>query len=233
MDLEIKQIMEVAALKCGDRYTYNGKNVPRVTEIISKMIHEDAITQWANSLGFKHKSYTKTLNEAAVYGTHAHYGIECYLKKLPVPEETPGAIIGGFCKWWDVVTKNNTVKVLGQEHKLTCEWFGGTYDALIEINGEPYLVDFKTSNHVTYKYYLQLAAYRYTLREKEKIDPVGLIILQLSKQMPSYNEYVLNLKDPKQLEYIQICERTFFALMYGYYHIHWLEAHFNEITNNG
>ena len=77
MDLEIKQIMEVAALKCGDRYTYNGKNVPRVTEIISKMIHEDAITQWANSLGFKHKSYTKTLNEAAVYGTHAHYGIEC------------------------------------------------------------------------------------------------------------------------------------------------------------
>ena len=45
MDLEIKQIMEVAALKCGDRYTYNGKNDPRVTEITSKMIHADAITQ--------------------------------------------------------------------------------------------------------------------------------------------------------------------------------------------
>jgi len=232
MSLELEDIKEIAEINCGDRYTYNGKSVPRVTEIISKMIHEDAITQWANSLGFKHKSYTRTLNEAATYGTHAHHGIECYLKSLPIPDETPGSIIGGFCKWWDIVTKYNTVKVLGQEKKMACEWFGGTYDALLEIKGEPYLIDFKTSNHVTYKYYLQLAAYRYMLM-KNGINPVGLIILQLSKKMPAYNEYVLNLKDPVQLNYINICERTFFALVYGYYHIHWLEEHFNEVINKG
>ena len=43
------------------RYTYNGIVVPRVTEIISKCIHSDSLMYWANSLGFKHKSYKKTL----------------------------------------------------------------------------------------------------------------------------------------------------------------------------
>ena len=38
-----------------DRYTYNGKNVPRVTEVISKMINEEKIINWANCLGFKNK----------------------------------------------------------------------------------------------------------------------------------------------------------------------------------
>ena len=56
----------------------------------------------------------------------------------------------------------------------------------MRINGKIYLIDFKTSNHVTYKYYLQLAAYSKVLREKENINIDGVIILQLNKYQPKY-----------------------------------------------
>jgi len=222
----LDEIQDIS-LKCGDRYTYNGKSVPRVTEILSKMIHEESIVQWANSLGFARKSYRKELNKAANYGTYAHHGIECLLKNKEIPEKTPQTIITGFSRWWDTVKTNNRVKVIGQEEKLSCEWFGGTYDLLLEINDRYYLVDFKTSNHITYKYYMQLAAYNYMLKERYHIS--GLIVLQLSKATPGYNEYILDLTDPVQQAYFDTCEKTFMSLVYAYYHIHWLEGRFNEL----
>ena len=224
---DLEQVKEISSLNCTNHYTYNGHNVPRVTEIISKMIHEDSIVQWANSLGFRHQSYTKTLNAAAVYGTKAHHGIEYLLKGKEIPEDTPESIIKSFNEWWKIISSNNQVKILGQEVKLTCEWFGGTYDLLLEVNGKVYLVDFKTSNHVTYKYCLQLAAYNYMLKlQGVSID--GIIILQLSKKSIGYNEFILNFVDPVQQHFFDICERTFLSLVYAYYHIYWLEVKFNE-----
>lgn len=211
----------------GDRYIYNGIPVPRVTEIIHKMISEESIIQWANSLGFKHKSYTKTLNEAADYGTAAHSAIECILKGEPIPPSSPTVIIDSFNLWWNTVTSNNQVEILGQEQQLVCEYFGGTYDLLLKINGKVYLVDFKTSNHVTYKYYLQLAAYRSILR-LQGVDIDGMIILQLSKVAPGYNEYILDLSNKEHLCFIDTCEKCFMSLVYGYYHIEYLGRKFNE-----
>lgn len=225
--MDLSEIKDIAILNCGDRYTYDGTNVPRATEIISKMIHEDSIVQWANSLGFKHKGYKRVLNEAAVYGTKAHSTIEKFLEGEELPENYPTTILDGFKQWWDILNSNNTVEVIGQEQKLSCQWFGGTYDMLISINGRLHLVDFKTSNHVTYKYYLQLAAYNYLLKQ-QGVNIQGVIILQLRKDSPAFNEYVLNLDIPEQKQYFDLCERTFLSLVYGYYHIYWLEAKFNE-----
>jgi hypothetical protein len=178
-------------------------------------------------LGFKHLNYRTVLNSAANYGTKAHHGIECLLKEETVPNDAPAHIINSFNKWWSIISSNNQIRILGQEVKMSCPWYGGTYDLLLEINGKVYLVDFKTSNHVTYKYYLQLAAYNYLLKQQGTIIS-GVIILQLSKETTGYNEFVLNLDDPGQKEYFDICERTFFSLLYGYYHINWLEVKFNE-----
>ena len=63
-------------------------------------------------------------------------------------------------------------------------------DGLYEINGKKYIVDYKTSNHVTFRYFLQVAAYRYILKNELGIDVDGCIILQLSKNDISYNEYI-------------------------------------------
>lgn len=226
--LELDNLLDIAIPDESGRYTYNGKNVPRVTEIIQKMIHEDAIVQWSNSLGFKHISYNKALNEAAVYGTKTHSSIEHFLKENVTPEEKIMSF-NAFQHWWnDINNGENKIEVIGQEEKLSCEYFGGTYDLLLKINDILYLVDFKTSNHVTYKYYIQLAAYNYMLKQKN-INIGGVIILQLSKKSPHYNEYFLNLADARHKEYFEFCERTFLALVYGYYHIKYLESKFKEI----
>ena len=61
------------------------------------------------------------------------------------------------------MNEENKVDIIGQEESLISPYYAGTYDLLVNINGDPYLVDFKTSNHVGYKYFMQIAAYRYLL----------------------------------------------------------------------
>ena len=53
-------------------YHYNNIPVPRVTEILSKTIHEDYIVKWANYLGFKHLNYQDELDKYANIGTITH-----------------------------------------------------------------------------------------------------------------------------------------------------------------
>lgn len=230
--MQLEDIVELGIeLNSDGRYTYNGKQVPRATEVISKMIHEDAIVQWANSLGFRHQKYLQVLNAAAVYGTKVHHGIECIMKNIPLPEDTPENPINGFKLWWDTISKYNTLTVLGEEEKLSCKYYGGTYDLLLKINNKVFLVDFKTSNHVTYKYWIQLSSYNKLLREEKGIMIDGAIILQLSKNKPAYTEYVLDFSNIGQKNYFDICERTFLSLLYSYYHIHYLEEEFNNVQS--
>ena len=92
-----------------DRYKWNGIPVPRVTNIISKTIHEDFLMYWANSLGFKHKGYKKTLDAAADYGTKTHDALEKFLKGEPIPEGTPTNPIDGFKLWWALIYKSSIV----------------------------------------------------------------------------------------------------------------------------
>ena len=229
VNLEEYELEELEDLKCEDRYIYENRIcVPRVTEIISKCIHEDSLMIWSNSMGFKHKKYKDILAYAAEYGTKVHYGIECYLMNKSIPEDTPMNSLNAFIQWWNTINNGNQISILGQEHKLICRFYGGTYDLLLKINDRIFLVDFKTSNHVTYKYYLQLAAYRKILREVENINIDGTIILQLSKSYVSYKEYVLDFQNKSHLNYINIAERTFESMVYTYYHLNTLEKRFSN-----
>lgn len=228
--MQLQDILDLhVEMNSSDRYTYNGKNVPRVTEVLSKMISEEKLMSWANSLGFKRQRYKDVLSKAAVFGTKIHHGIECFLKGEKVPEDTPSICFKAFQEWWKII-ETTDYEIVGQEQKLVCEWYGGTYDCLMKINGKLYLIDFKTSNYVTYKYYLQLAAYSKVLREKENINIDGVLILQLNKYQPKYKEYILDLSIPEHKEYFNLCERTFESILYSYYHIHYLEENFNDLA---
>ena len=50
----------------------------------------------------------------------------------------------------------------------------------------------------------------------------GIIILQLRKDVPDFNEVVLDFSNKQHLDLINHCENTFLSLTYSYYHI--LEA---------
>lgn len=208
------------------KYTYNGIPVPRVTEIISKMISEEYLLHWANGLGFKHQSYKKTVDNAASIGTESHELINRFL--LGEIFNSNNIPYLGFRKWWIDITSNNNVKIIGTEQILTCPYFGGTYDLLVEINGLIYLVDFKTSNHISYKYFLQLSAYKYML-EQQGYNIAGCIILQLNKKIIEYSEYTLVFTNNYHKEFIDNCFNTFLSLVFGYYSIFKCQEMYNNI----
>lgn len=203
--------------------------VPRVTEIISSMLHSDGLMYWANNLGFKGIRYKTALKEAADIGSSAHSNIEMFLKeKIECDSNIP---FFGFRMWYDILVEDMglTVSIIYSEHKIVCDYFGGTLDALMNIDGKFYLIDFKTSNHVTYKYFLQLAAYRYMLRVIEGINIDGVIVLQLGKDEPGFNEYLLQFSIENHRVFMDECENAFLSLVYAYLNIKRIEEHYKEI----
>lgn len=214
-------------------YIYNGVKVPRVTHIISRCIHNDGLMYWSNSLGFKHQSYKKTLDKAANIGSICHENIDAFLtdENHKAFDDNTQAInaYNSFLKWWNDIHLYASVEVIFHEHPIVCRYFGGTLDGLYRINGKIYLIDYKTSNHITYNYCLQLAAYIYILRSEYGIEVDGCIILQLSKNDISYNEHVLNFDNIVDKQYMVDCERAFLAMAYWYYNLQVIEQGFNSL----
>ena len=196
------------------RYKYDGRGIPSVTELLS-FIDQEGLINWANKIGRQGIDNKDVVTKAADFGTMVHKSIEMYLKNKPV--EHPNVCLYAFIKWWEGLNGSHTVKILGQEQALISEFFAGTYDLLISIDGKPYLVDFKTSNNVGYKYFMQLAAYRYLLYTVKSINIEGCIILQFNKEEPKYREYTLQYNNPYDYEFIENCYRAFMGLVYTYY----------------
>lgn len=236
MNEMVTLLNKMEPIKVDSDYIYNGVIVPRVTKILSKCIHSDSLMYWANSLGFKHQSYKKTLDAAANIGHHAHENIDNFLEdenyeaiESSMPYQSYNAY-QSFLKWYSTIINIAKVRVIFHEKTLTCKYFGGTLDGLYEINGKIYLVDYKTSNHITFKYILQLAAYRYMLRTELCIEIDGCIILQLSKDSVSYNEFVLNFSNQDHLKYINDCELAFLSIVFAYYNITKIETGYNNLN---
>lgn len=207
-------------------YEYYGIKVPRVTHILSSMLHEDYLMEWANAMGrFKHIDHTVVSEEAATVGTYTHKSIEDFLREKKQPDfeiidrqykTKVYNAFSAFLRWWSIISQHD-IEILMIEQPLVCEYFGGTLDLLIKIDGKIYLVDFKTSNHLSYKYHLQAAAYRRMLFTEFGITIDGVIILQLSKYNSTFREQMITLSDYDQLQYMNECDRCFLSLVYGYY----------------
>lgn len=216
--------------EASDRY-YNedGIPVPRVTEILSSMMHSDALMYWANNLGFRRIKYKTALTQAANIGTNAHNAIERFLSGKATQEDHDNVSFQAFLAWHNIFIKEGIdFEILGMEQKLTCRWFGGTYDLLVRIGGRVFLVDLKTSNYVTEKYFMQLAAYMYMLSLKGiYID--GLIVLQLSKETDSFNEYTIDLSIPGHFNFMENCTRAFLSLVYAYYNVVQVKTQFKAL----
>ena len=68
--------------------------------------------------------------------------------------------------------------------------YAGTADLIVEMDGERWLLDVKTSNNLHRSYNLQLAAYAKAWEEMfgQKIDRTGILWLKSSKRGPSKKE---------------------------------------------
>ena len=224
------ELMEKIDFSINDKsnryYNSEGKSVPRVTEILSSMMHSDALMYWANSLGFRGLKYKEELDRAADIGTNAHFAIEMYLREKLKSDNIP---FMGYLLWEQVLNEKGLfINPVLIEERLSCDWFGGTADAVLNINGRLFLVDFKTSNHVTFKYFLQLAAYLYMLSLRG-IYPEGVIVLQLDKKTPGFNEYLLDFRNPDHKQFMDYCSQAFFSLVYAYYNIKRIELEYKNL----
>lgn len=221
--------------KPNDYYTFNGYNVPRVTKILDETINEGYLIRWANTLGFKQLDYGKVLNEAADIGSKTHSYIENYLQGRDTPYLFNDAVVNctnSFKEWWSGLISLYDVEILGEEQKLTCPWYGGTYDLLLNVAGSKVLVDFKTSNKINFKYFLQLAAYRYLINLNLGFDINDFIILRLSKNTVHYEDMCLDMTLAKDSEFMQYCSDTFFSLLNSYYQVNRVKYYFNQLHHD-
>lgn len=202
--------------------------VPRVTVLLDT-IKEDYLLQWANSLGWKRMSYSKTLQQYADIGTEVHNDIEDFIKYGEVGM-SPGFI--SFKDWWDKFNELNVVTNVKSELNLSCPYFAGTTDLFFKANGKNCLVDFKTSKNISYKYTMQLSAYTYMIQEAIK-EPVDYcIILQVDKYEPRvYDVYLYDLSNPDINDLFNTGLMYMICLSKGYHYRTHIEQKFSEINS--
>ena len=225
MNLQIELALDnmkysVKNLTDKDKYVNcHNRIVPSVTEILHAMIHKDSLMYWSNSIGLKGIRYGSFMAGASRIGTEAHEAIERFIKRKEKTESNVPFM--GFLAWYNnLINNGNEVEILGSEVSTSCLWYGGTCDCIIRINGKVYLVDFKTSNHISSNYFLQLGGYKYLIeQELNVIIDGGLIVLQLNKTEVGFDEYILLMDNPEHYEFIEKAVVGFLSLVYAYYHV--------------
>ena len=123
-------------------------------------------------------------DEGALVGSVVHGLIEDYLKGKNIPTQSDKAVVNCwnlFLDWW----KKQEYEVVELEKKLYCKKYNyaGTLDLVVkDKKGNLVLIDIKTSNHITYDYFLQLNAYRFAYEEETKSKISKAFIVRLPKK---------------------------------------------------
>jgi len=172
----------------------NGEVVPSVTQILSAVIAKPGLQRWANQLGLNNKSLDSENKSTLDVGKLLHAYIQADLEGAIVDEVgyTPEQIslakksFAQYLRWKD----GKQIKAIKTEYIMVSEKYryGGTIDALLEIDGELTLLDWKTSTHISLDYKLQVAAYLYLLQE-QNIMPSRVGVLRLPKTDGEFEYY--------------------------------------------
>lgn len=182
-------------------YEHGSNKVPSVTQVLHH-IHEDYIANWANSLGFKGIGYRKELNRYAVEGTRVHNEIEDFLRggSPMISGDNISMGFASFIKWFldSGVKSGKMIVPLMLEQSFIGKYFCGTIDAVLKIGDEVHIVDYKTSSNIGYKYFIQLAAYKYML-DKIGLQCDYLTVLQLDKYKVQATQYSISVKNNQEL----------------------------------
>lgn len=148
----------------------DGKRVPGVTTILG-VLNKPALVSWANKLGLEGIDSTKYVDESARIGTLAHYLVQCDLTGEIPDLSNYGAFeidkaensLLSYYEWKktkDIVAIKNEMPLVSEEYG-----YGGTIDCLCTLNGETWLLDFKTGKAIYPEMLTQLAAYMQLLKE--------------------------------------------------------------------
>jgi len=141
-----------------------------VTEVLNLSIPKPFLNFWYGKYGTEKCNQIK--RESQEIGIEVHKLIEERFKNGEASPGTPRAVQMEVNFWEQFVIPYN-VKPIALEKSYKCSKYKiqGTFDAVIDINGERYLADWKTSNSIDkVSVPLQLCAYDYLQREEGLIE---------------------------------------------------------------
>lgn len=165
-----------------DHSTYvNDKKieVPSVTTII-KILNKPFIPLWANSLGWKRKSYKAVLEESSVKGTFVHELIHEYIfkegKKFDISDTDKLNFLYENINAYKEFEKEHIIKPIWGERSFSTDNYGGTIDFYCNLDGKDTILDFKTSKRFYSSHFIQLGAYVQLLEKQNiNVDQVGIL----------------------------------------------------------
>lgn len=172
-------------------YQRHGKYYPSITQVLQCYPKGKHFEGWLKDVGWASEHIAR---KAAETGTKTHNLIEKYLtgEKLNwlAEDETANYELDvwrmtlRFVEFWEKYKPtliHSEIHLYSDNHEIA-----GTCDLVLEINGEVWLLDIKTSNHLQNSYDLQTAAYTVCWNETfdEKITRNGIIWLKSNKHKP-------------------------------------------------
>jgi len=187
--LEISEDAKQITLPDSRYYRRNGEYYPSITHVLSCYPKGKHFEEWLKNMG---RSADYIVKKAAEDGTKVHEMVEKYLNgeelrfldKNDVPRYSTDIwqMFLRFVEFWEThkpTLIETEVHLFSDELKIA-----GTCDLIVEMNGELWLLDLKTSNQLQTVYELQTAVYGQCYEEcfGKKIDRYGILWLKSSKR---------------------------------------------------
>ena len=186
--LEISDDHKQITLPDGRYYQRNGEYYPSVTYVLSHYPKGKFFEDWLKKVGYSADYIVKKASEE---GTQVHEMIEAYLNGEELkflehgrPMYSP-SIWQMFLRFVDFWEEYKPTLIEAEIHLFSDELkIAGTCDMVCEINGELWVIDFKTSNHLQTTYDLQTAIYAKCFEEcfGKKVNRTGVLWLKSSKR---------------------------------------------------
>lgn len=190
--LQISEDYQQITLPDSRYYKRNGEYYPSITYVLSCYPKGKYFQDWLKKVGYSADYIVKKAGED---GTQVHEMIEDYLNNKELTFLSPNGnplydpniwqMFLKFVEWWETYKPTlleTEVHLFSDEIKVA-----GTCDLVCEIDGELWVIDFKTSNSLQTTYELQTSVYTKCYEEcfGKKVDRQGILWLKSNKKKPS------------------------------------------------
>ena len=184
-------------------YNVDNKKIPSVTTILSATKSQediDSLRRWRDTIG--DEAARKTTIDAARRGTEMHYVLEQYINGqgyFNLSEEGAKARLMAH----KIIENMQALEIIyGNEVSLHYEeLYAGATDLIGIHGGKPTIIDFKQSNKLKQRnyvedYYYQIAAY--ALAHEKNYGPIDKGLIAICTKDLVYQEFILDKDDLKR-----------------------------------
>lgn len=183
--LEISEDSQMITTIDSRFYRRNGKHYPSITSVLGMMPKGKFFDEWLMKYGYNSKIIAA---KAAEDGTIVHDLCERYLngeelffldlKQQPKYNPEIWKMFLNFVSFWELFKPTlieAEVHLFSDKLKIA-----GTCDIVCEINGEIWIIDLKTSNHINDTYEIQTSLYKECYEEcfQKKVAKTGVLWLK-------------------------------------------------------